>query len=75
MGSNPWHMSKSDLSITSINDDVIDGNILCVTGPVCGEFMVTGGFPSPRPVAESFDVFFDLRLNNRLGEQFIMTSL
>ena len=30
---------------------------------------VTGGFPSPRPVTRSFDVFFDLRLNKRLSEQ------
>ena len=29
---------------------------------------VTGGFPSPRPVTRSFDVFFDLRLNKRLSE-------
>ena len=31
---------------------------------------VTGGFPSPRPVTRSFDVFFDLRLNKRLSKQF-----
>ena len=30
---------------------------------------VTGGFPSQRPVARSFDVFFDLRLNKRLSKQ------
>ena len=27
---------------------------------------VTGEFPSQRPVARSFDVFFDLRLNKQL---------
>ena len=30
---------------------------------------VTGGFPSPRPVTRSFDVFFDLRLNKQLSKQ------
>ena len=29
---------------------------------------VTGDFPSQRPVTRSFDVFFDLRLNKRLGK-------
>ena len=27
------------------------------------------GFPSQRPVTQSFDVFFDLRLNKRLSKQ------
>ena len=35
---------------------------LCV-----GNSPVTGEFPSQRPVTRSFDVFFDLRLNKRLG--------
>ena len=30
---------------------------------------VTCGFPSQRPVMLSFGVFFDLRLNKRLGKQ------
>ena len=30
---------------------------------------VTGGFPSQRRVTQSFDVFFDLRLNKRLSKQ------
>ena len=30
---------------------------------------VTGEFPSQRPVTQSFDVFFDLRLNKRLSKQ------
>ena len=34
-----------------------------------GNSPVTGEFPSQRPVTWSFDVFFDLRLNNRLNEQ------
>ena len=32
-----------------------------------GNSPVTGKFPSKRPVAWSFDVFFDLRLNKRLS--------
>ena len=30
---------------------------------------ITGGFPSQRPVTQSFDVFFDLRLNKWLSKQ------
>ena len=34
-----------------------------------GNSPVPGGFPSQRPVARSFEVFFDLRLNKRLSKQ------
>ena len=34
-----------------------------------GNSPVPGEFPAHRPVTRSFDVFFDLRLNNRLGKQ------
>ena len=34
-----------------------------------GNSPVTGEFPSQRPVTQSFDVFFDLRLNKRLNKQ------
>ena len=34
-----------------------------------GNSPVTGEFPTRRPVTPSFDVFFDLRLNKRLGKQ------
>ena len=37
---------------------------LCV-----GNSLVTGEFPSQRPVTRSFDVFFDLRLNKQLSKQ------
>ena len=30
---------------------------------------VSGGYPSQRPVTQSFDVFFDLRLNKQLSKQ------
>ena len=32
-------------------------------------FVVTGEFPSQRPVTRSFDVFFDLHSNKRLSKQ------
>ena len=34
-----------------------------------GNSPVTGEFPTQRPVTRSFDVFFDMRLNKRLNEQ------
>ena len=33
-----------------------------------GNSLVTGEFPSQRPVTRGFDVFFDLRLNKRLNK-------
>ena len=50
-----------------------NGNIFCVTDPLCGEFpgpgefTGPGEFPTQRPVTRSFDDFFDLRLNKRLN--------
>ena len=46
-----------------------NGNIFRVTGPLCGEFTGPGEFPTQRPVTRSFDVFFDLRPNKRVGKQ------
>ena len=34
-----------------------------------GNSAVTGEFPAQRPVTRSFDILFDLRLNERLGKQ------
>ena len=34
-----------------------------------GNSLVTGEFPTQRPVTRSFDVFFDLRLNKLLSKQ------
>ena len=42
---------------------------VCVCGGGGGDSPVTGEFPSHRPVMQSFDVFFDLRLNKRLSKQ------
>ena len=46
-----------------------NGNIFRVTGHLCGNSPVPGEFPAQRPVTRSFDVFFDLRLNQRLSKQ------
>ena len=41
-----------------------NGNIFRITGPLCGEFTGHRWIPHKRPVTRSFDVFFNLRLNN-----------
>ena len=46
-----------------------NGHIFRVTCLLCGEFTGPGDFPTQRPVTQSFDVFFDLRLNKRLSKQ------
>ena len=46
-----------------------NGNVLRVTGHLCGEFTGPGEFPAQRPVTRSFGVFSDLRLNKRLSKQ------
>ena len=50
--------------ITSCN-----GNILRVTGHLCGNSPVPGEFLAQRPMTRSFGVLFDLRLNQRLSKQ------
>ena len=45
------------------------GNISALLALCAGNSPVTGEFPSQRPVRRSFDVFFDLRLNQRLSKQ------
>ena len=51
------------------HDDVIKWNIFPATGPLWGESIGQRWFPSQKPVTQSFDVFFDLRLNKRLSKQ------
>ena len=46
-----------------------NGNIFRVTDHLCGEFTGHRWFPTQRPVTRSFDVFFGVRLNKRLGKQ------
>ena len=50
--------------MTSSNEDIFR-----ITGLLCGEFTGPGEFPSQRPVAQSFHVSFDLRLDTRLCKQ------
>ena len=46
-----------------------NGNIFCVTGHLCGEFTGLRWIPRTTGQTQSFDVFFDLRLNKRLSKQ------
>ena len=46
-----------------------NGNIFRVTVLCAGNSPVIGEFPAQRPVTRSFDVFFDLCLNERLSKQ------
>ena len=61
--STQW-LTLGDAMMTSSN-----GNIFCVTGPLCGEFTGPGEFLAQRPLTRSFGVFIDLRLNKRLSKQ------
>ena len=46
-----------------------NGNIFRVTGPLGGNSPITRELPPQKPVTQSFDVFFDIRLNKRLSKQ------
>ena len=46
-----------------------NGNIFALLAICTGNSPVTGEFPAQRPVTQSFDIFFDLRLNKRLSKQ------
>ena len=56
--------SRSGSMMTSSN-----GHLFCVTGLLWGESTGHRWIPSQRPVTQSFDVFFDLRLNKQLSKQ------
>ena len=58
------HLNSLSYMMTSSN-----GNIFRVTEHLCGNSLVTGEFPSQRPVTQSFDVFFDLLLDKWLSKQ------
>ena len=67
---------KCDITTTSISSQPMqimmtssNGNIFRVTGHLCGEFTGPRWIPTQRPLARSFDCFFDLRLNKRLSKQ------
>ena len=50
--------------MTSSNELIFALLVICA-----GNSPFTGEFPAQRQVTRSFDVFFDLRLNKRLGKQ------
>ena len=63
----PWRKSVLFIiAIHQLHDDVIKWKHFRVTGHLCGKFT---GDPTQRPLARSFDVFFDLRPNKRLSKQ------
>ena len=73
-----WYVLWSQLNQFMINRHKIisfrmmtssNRNIFRVTGHLCGISPVTGEFPAQRPMTRSFDVFFDLCLNERLSKQ------
>ena len=44
--------------------------------PICaGNLALTGEFPVQRPVTRSFDIIFELRLNERLIKQLIWDAI
>ena len=51
------------------HDASSNGNIFRVTRPLCGKFTGDRWITQKKPVTQSFDVFFDLRLNKRLSKQ------
>ena len=58
------------ISDATWHDDVIKWKHFPCYWPFCvGNSLVTGEFPTQRPVTRSFDVFFDLRLNKRFSKQ------
>ena len=65
----PWMLMSLFLTKPSTMMTSSNGNIFRVTGPLCGEFTGPRWIPTQRPVTQSFDVYFDLRKNKRLGKQ------
>ena len=65
----PWYSASHVQPCPVIMVASSNGNIFCVTGPLCRDSPVTDEFPSQRPVTRSFDVLFDIRLNKRFGKQ------
>ena len=66
-----WYLCNRSLACALTNNMMMssNGNIFRVTGHLCGEFTGHRWIPAQRPVAQSFDVFFDLRLNERFSKQ------
>ena len=65
-----WHSRGFRfLSVIPSHDDVIKWKHFRIIGHLCGEFTCPGEFPAQRHVTRSFDVFFDLRLNEQSSKQ------
>ena len=63
-------LTQRGISSVYIHDDVIKWKHFPRLLALCaGNSSVTGEFPSQRPVTQSFDIFFDLRLNKWLSKQ------
>ena len=64
------HQLCADSVFDRVHDNAIKWkHFLCYFSLCEGNPPVPGGFPSQRPVTRSFDVFFDLHLNQRLSKQ------
>ena len=62
-----WLIKKINRKMATMHQN---GNIFRITCPLCGEFTSHWWIPrTQRPVTQSFDVIFDLRLNKRLSKQ------
>ena len=60
----PWRIFVMKMHDNPMNPD----SYFMMTSSNGKIFRVTGEFPSQRPVTRSFDIFFDLRPNNRLSK-------
>ena len=68
------HYNRMSTTLAEQNDDVFmmtssNGTFSALLDICAGNSSVTGVFPTQRPVAHRFDVFFGLRLNIRFSTQ------
>ena len=66
---NPIHITYHHVVQASAGGCVMMTSFSSSLALCAGNSPVTGGFPSQRPVTQSFDVFFDLHLNKQLSKQ------
>ena len=67
--SHPYFLPSSAKHFANIMLTSSNGHIFRVTNLCAGSSPVTGEFHIQRPVTRSFDVFSDLRLNQKLSKQ------
>ena len=61
---------SGDMRVVLANDMMASSNGNIALLAICaGNSPVTGEFPTQRPVTRSFDVLYDLRLNEQLSKQ------